>query len=100
MSRVERPYVRVYYEDLQRDYPDVFFHRTAFGTYVRLLVLAAQAYPSDPVLPVESRRDLELLERRTLLERINGRQFRIKGYLPERTARAEHAKKGAEARHA
>ena len=95
-----RPFARVYYRDLKQDYPQVYFDPTALAAYVRLLVEAEVAYPSDPILPKAVRRaDLELLTNCGLVIRLNGHeQYQVKGYRVEREQRSEHAKKGADGR--
>jgi len=50
--------VRVYYTDLERDYPEVYRDPTLLGAYVQLLALTDKAYPNDAVLPRDLRTSL------------------------------------------
>lgn len=95
VSRVERPFVRIYYVDLQRDYRQILYDPTAFSTYVRLLILADQAWPAMPVLPKAVRRaDLAMLTTCGLIATDELGIYTVKGYHKER---AERAKKAADA---
>lgn len=106
MTQRSRPFARVYYEDLMEDYPAVYFHPSALATYVRLLVLQEQTYPSDPTLPKGVKRsDLALLMESPrpgedgLVVVVNGHgQYRIKGYKADRERRAQAGRKGAAGR--
>ena len=99
MPRTARPYARVYYVDLQRDYPQVWFDPTALGTWLRMLVLADQAWPTMPELPRALRRaDLEILTGCGLVILEPNHRYRIKGYELERTQRQAHAQAAAAGR--
>lgn len=100
MSRVQRKFVRVYYVDLKRDYPDIWYDATACHTWLRLLVAADESWPSIPELPPAIRRaDTDKLVRCGLLEVLPGRRYHLKGYVTERTDRQEKARKAAIASH-
>lgn len=100
MSRTTRKHVRVFYVDLMRDYPEVYFDPTALSTWLRLLVTSDQAWPSDPILPAAVRRaDVDRLQGCGLIALGPNRQYAIKGYRAERQARADAGRKGALVRH-
>lgn len=99
MARTDRPYVRVYYVDLERDYPAIYANDTATATWLRLLVLSEKAWPIDPELPrsVKSR-GLRLLTAAGLVKLLDGHRYQIKGYRKERGAREARAKGAADTR--
>lgn len=92
-----RPYARIYYQDLKRDYPEVWFDPTALSTFVRLLTEAEIAYPAEPELPRSIRRaDLSILTACGLIQVVNGHGvYRVKGHAKERAERLERAGRGA-----
>lgn len=99
MTRVDRDYVRIYYVDLERDYPEVWFDPTCLSTFVRLLALADRAWPSSPLMPPAMRRaDLALMESVGLLVRLSHHRYTLKGYADEREKRQAAARKGTDAR--
>lgn len=99
MSRTTRKHVRIYYVDLQRDYPEVFFDPTCLSTWLRLLIASDQAWPSAPVMPDAMRRaDLAKLESAGLLAVGPAKQFALKGWQEEREGRAAAGKAGASGR--
>ena len=99
MARAERSYVRVYYIDLQRDYPQVWFDPGGLSTWLRLLVRADQSWPAAPELPAGTRKaDLGLLTSCGLVS-LNGHgTYLLKGYEAERGRRQAVATKAAGAR--
>ena len=100
MSREQRRFVRVYYVDLKRDYPTVYYSPTGLSTWLRLLVASDESWPSTPELPAAVRRtDLELLRTSGLVTVLPGRRFTLKGYVAERGDRQEKARKAAGARY-
>lgn len=95
----QRKFVRVYYVDLQRDYPAIFFDPTALSTWLRLLIVSDQTWPSQPVLPAAVRRaDLDKLTKAGLVRVGDNRVYRLKGYDQERGDRQEKARRGARKR--
>lgn len=48
---LHRPYARVYYVDLARDYPTVYRDALCLGTYVQLLSVADAMWPAVPEIP-------------------------------------------------
>lgn len=99
MARADRTYVRIYYIDLQRDYPQVWFDPTALATWIRLLTRMDQSWPAAPELPTGVRKaDLGILTSCGLVA-LNGHgTYLLKGYEAERGRRHAAAKTGAEAR--
>jgi hypothetical protein len=95
-----RPFVRVYYIDLQRDYPDVWHDHGALAALVRLLALADQSWPIVPELPSSVRKaDLKRLVDASLVVLEAHGRYRVKGYEVERTARQDHAASAALSRY-
>lgn len=93
MSRAQRPFVRIYYVDLQRDYHAVLYDPTALATYTRLLIIADQAWPAKPVLPKAVRQaDLKMLAVGDLVTVGEHDTYTIKGYHKDRAARAKVAR--------
>ena len=91
--------VRVYYTDLERDYPEVYRDPTLLGAYVQLLALTDKAYPNDAVLPRDLRTSLvDRLVRAGLVERLASYRYAVKGYRLERGARQAHAEIAATGR--
>lgn len=100
MSREQRRFVRVYYVDLKRDYPTVYYSPTALGTWLRLLVGSDESWPSTPELPSALRRaDLDLLRSCGLVTVMPNRRYALKGYVTERGDRQEKARRAADARY-
>ena len=47
----DRKYVRVYYNDMIRDYPEVWADDAQLATWLRLLATADPMWPTPPELP-------------------------------------------------
>lgn len=98
-----RKFARFYYSEFQRDYPDVYADDAAFAAWMRLLVIAEQAWPATPELPRSIRpkalRVLTAPRERGPLVAVNGHAFAIKGFAAERSRRHEAAVAGALAKH-
>lgn len=93
------PFVRIYYGKLQKEYPLVLYDPTALATYVRLLIVADQAWPAKPVLPTATRRaDLELLRKGDLVTVGDHDIYTIKGYHKDRAKRQATARANADKR--
>lgn len=93
MTRETRRYVRLYYDDLQRDYHEVWFDPTCLSTYSRLLAGADKAWPSLAELPhAVRRRDVETLVRVGLLNVNDNGLYSLKGYQREREERADRGR--------
>ena len=100
MSDVKRRFIRIYYTDLQRDYPEVWFDPTCLATYNRLLALADAAYPANPELYRAVRRaDLALLEKVGLVTLLDHGLYAMKGYEKERSERSEKARQSVSSRY-
>ena len=50
-AKPDRRYVRVYDDDLRRDYPKVWHDDRALATWLRLLSIADKMWPTIPELP-------------------------------------------------
>lgn len=99
MTRVDRHYVRVYHDDLQRDYPAIYADDAALAAWLRLLVVADKMWPSIPELPRSIRpRALYTLVESGLVEQLPGHCFRIRGHDAERAKRQQSAKDAAASR--
>ena len=93
-----RPYARFYYGDFKRDYRDIYDDDAAYALFMRLLVEAETSWPADPDLPRSARpRPLAVLVSRGLVT-VAGTTYRVRGFLAERTARAESGRPGARKR--
>jgi len=96
MSRTERPYVRVYYVDLERDYPAIYADDAAAALWLRLLVLSEKAWPIDPELPRSAKAGaLKRLVVATLVDLMPNHHYQSKGYRKERAEREQKARVGA-----
>lgn len=96
MARAERRFARVYYDDVQRDYPAVWADDVAFATWVRLLAGAEASWPSPAVLPRSARK--AVLGRLAGLIEVRGDHYVVKGLDAERIARQAAGRRGADAR--
>lgn len=86
---VKRRFARVYFDDLERDHPDLFYHRTALGTWLRLLILSEKAWPIMPELPrAASRSDLAFIKSLDMIEYLPNHRFVLRGWVVDREARA------------
>jgi hypothetical protein len=91
-----RPFVRVYHEDLMRDYPAVYSDDQALALWLRLLVIADKMWPSLPELPRSARgRGMVLLTQAKLVTLVPPNYYRIRGYESERQSRQDAARIGA-----
>lgn len=92
----KRPFVRVYYEDLSRDYPAVYDDDAALAAWLRLLVIVDKMWPIRPELPRSVRpRALALLTESKLVTLVPPHHYRIRGYEAERLVRQEKARDAA-----
>ena len=88
----ERPFARVYYIDLQRDYPAIWDDEGALGTWLHLLCLAEQTWPLRPKVPRSVKpRQLRKLPEAGLVEVTDGRTS-PKGWESERRERMDRAR--------
>lgn len=101
MSRAERPYIRIYHDDLLRDYPHVWNDDAALAAFNRLLVVADKMWPILPELPRSvSRRALAVLNQPNargarLVELEPAHCYRIRGHDTERQKRQDSARNAA-----
>lgn len=95
----DRPFARIYYADLERDYPDVYRDDRLFSTYTRLLCVAEAMWPARPEIPRSAHSAaLRVLIERGLVVKVAPMSYRIKGMDSERETRQEAARKAAHAR--
>lgn len=93
--RSDRHYIRVYHDDLQRDYPAIYADDACFATWMRLLVIADKMWPTCPEIPRSVRaRPLGILVESGLVE-IEGHYYRIRGHNAERQRRQDAARNAA-----
>jgi len=94
-----RPFVRVYHEDLMRDYPAIYSDDAALSLWLRLLVIADKMWPSPPELPRSARgRAMVALTKAKLVTLVPPHYYRIRGYESERQSRQDAARKAAAVR--
>ena len=91
----DRNYVRVYYNDLERDYPDVWDDNQALASYVRLLAIAEAMWPMRPGWPQKA--SAKLVDS-GLLVALPRHRYTIKGLDAERNARSNAARNAAASR--
>lgn len=91
--------MRIYYDKLEREYPEILFDPTCLTTYARLLIGCDKAWPSLPELPKAMRRaDLTILRNLgVLLDQPAGR-YTMLGYAKSRARREARARTGAKGR--
>lgn len=90
MSDAKRRYLRLYFDDLELDHPDVWFDPTCLSTFVRLLALSEKAWPAMPELPRAVRRaDLDKLATGGMIEYLDNHRFVLRGWVAERSKRAD-----------
>lgn len=95
----DRPFARVYYVDLQRDYPGIYRDNEALSTYVRMLSLADATWPVTPDVPrSEKAIHVKKLVDASLVTLIPPYGFAIKGFDAERNARSNAASNAARTR--
>jgi len=102
MPRAERQYVRVYHDDLQRDYAAVYADDAALATWLRLLVVADRMWPSMPELPRSvKRRPLAVLTTPSpitgaaIVELLPDHRYLVRGLNGERQKRLDSARNAA-----
>jgi hypothetical protein len=95
----EGSFVRVYHEDLIKNYEPIWDDDRALATWLRLLVLADKLWPSPAELPRRlSRASLDKLVKAKLVTLQPNGRFRIRGLDAQRQRQVDAAKKGAAAR--
>jgi hypothetical protein len=96
MADADRKYVRVYYNDLIRDYPDVWADNDQLATWLRLLATADPMWPTPPELPRSVKpRVLGRLVDSSLVVTTADHRYRMKGLDAERDMRAQSARNAA-----
>ena len=95
----DRKYVRVYYNDLIRDYPEVWADDAQLATWLRLLATADPMWPTPPELPRSVKpRPLARLVDCSLVSTLAGHRYQMKGMEAERGRRSDAARNAAAAR--
>lgn len=98
-ARTERHYVRVYHDDLMRDYPESWGDDAILATWLRLLVIADKMWPAMPELPRSVKpRPLSALVSVGLVELVGSHGYRVRGLDAERTRRRDAARNAAASR--
>jgi hypothetical protein len=94
--KADRRWVRVYDDDLRRDYPQVWHDDRALATWLRLLSIADKMWPTIPELPRAVRpAALSTLTECGLVEILPEHCYRIRGHDAERTKRRNAASNAA-----
>lgn len=97
--KADRHYIRVYDDDLRRDYPEIWTDDRALATWTRLLSIADKMWPTLPELPRSAKGvPLAALVRCGLVEPHPDHTYTIRGLHVERTKRAAQAQGAANAR--
>ena len=84
------PYSRVYWSIIDDErFADVYDSDALLGLWLRLLLIADQAWPASALLPSGLRRkNVQILRKAGLLEAEGGRKFRVHGLDAERERRS------------
>lgn len=92
----DRKYVRVYYNDLIRDYPEIWADNDRLATWLRLLATADPMWPTPPELPrsVKPRVFGQLVDSSLVTTAGEGR-YRMKGLDAEREMRSQNGRNAA-----
>lgn len=96
----DRRYSRIYHEAVDDPkFAEVWDDDARLALWVRLLVMADQAWPASAVLPRSvKRRSLDALVACGLVDLSSGDRFRIHGMDPERARRSDAAAHAAQSR--
>lgn len=98
-KKSDRRYVRVYDDDLRRDYAHIWRDDRALATWLRLLSIADKMWPTIPELPRSVRPvPLAVLVKSGLVELMPEHCYRIRGHDAERIARSNAARNAAASR--
>lgn len=96
MTKPVRKFARVYYDDLQREFPEVWADDALLATWLRLLVVAEKHWPTLPEVPRSVRpRALARLASTGLVLLTDPHCYRIRGLDAERTRRQDAARNAA-----
>jgi len=92
----DRRYVRIYDDDLRRDYPHIWRDDRALATWVRMLAVADKMWPTPPELPRSVRAaPLAALVKAGLVVLMPEDCYRIRGHDAERIARSNAGRNAA-----
>lgn len=93
MSRTDRKFARIYYDDLMAEFPAVFVDDAALATWVRLLILAERVWPTVPEIPRSVRiKTYQRLVEAGLVLPVPPHCYRIRGLDAERSRRQDIAR--------
>ena len=94
-----RTYARIYYDDLMREFPDVYQDNDLLATWIRLLVLAEKMWPIPPEIPRSVRiKTYQRLVESKLVIPCDSHCYRIRGLDAERMRRRDAGRTGAAVR--
>lgn len=97
--KADRHFIRVYDDDLRRDYPAIWADDRALATWTRLLSVADKMWPTCPEVPRSVKpAPLAALVRCGLIVRHEDGTYTVRGHHAERAKRAAQAKVAADAR--
>lgn len=97
--KAERHFIRIYDDDLRRDYPAIWADDRALATFSRLLSVADKMWPTNPELPRSVKPGpLASLARCGLIVRHDDGTYSVRGLNAERSKRAALASAAAHAR--
>lgn len=94
-----RRFVRVYYDDMIRDYPEVWNDDRQLSTWLRLLAASDPVWPTKPELPRAVKATvLQRLKDSSLISALPSHRYEVKGFEAERQRRADAARTAAAVR--
>jgi hypothetical protein len=97
----DRRYARIYYDELEREFPDVWRDPVLRGEYTLLLAVADRAWPASPEVPRLARSAaVRRLAEAGLIFLEEPYHYRCRGMDKERSARRERAAHAAGVRYA
>lgn len=98
-KRDERQYVRVYYEQLEEEFPLVWRDAALRGDWLLLLARADKMYPAAPELPRAVCQDsIDRLVAAKILKVLDDFRYQVRGYAKARAARQATARAAADVR--
>lgn len=95
MTREHRDFARIYYREFRRDYPDIYADDRAWAAWTKMLIASEESWPAMPEIPRSvGASALQKLVGRGLVT-VTGPTFALKGWVSERTMRAQNASNAA-----
>lgn len=96
MKPADRKYIRVYYDELADEFPEVWADPLLYWSWSRLLVVAEKMWPSVPEVPRAVRpRPVARLVELGIVTLVPPHCFQVRGLDAERTRRANAARNAA-----